>query len=158
MPVLYKPFQSALKDKKGNYLFYPRVQLVGNVNTAQIAQEIAEYSSLSPGDVENTLQNLVTVMKHHLQNSESVTLNGLGSFRIVMKSGGRGAMTAEEVSAAQATLYVRFASASTRNPNRSVATRSLVTGARCINATSLKLPTVDSAAGGGEEEPGGETV
>lgn len=158
MPVLYKSFQSALKDKKGNYLFYPRVQIIGNVNTAQIAQEIADYSSLSPGDVKNTIDNLVTVMKLHLQNSESVTLNGFGSFRMVMKSGGHGAMTAEEVSAAQSTLHVRFQSASTRNPNRSVATRSLETGARCINAASLNLASAADEETGGEKEPEGDTV
>ena len=61
MPVLYGPFQSVLKDKNGEQLFYPRVLRTGNVSTSQISKEIAAYSSLSPGDVKNTLDNLVTV-------------------------------------------------------------------------------------------------
>ena len=50
MPVLYKPFQSTLEDKKsGKKLFYPRVVRSGNVDSAQLSKEIAAYSSLSPG-------------------------------------------------------------------------------------------------------------
>ena len=89
MPVLYKPFQSTLEDKKsGKKLFYPRVVRSGNVDSAQLSKEIAAYSSLSPGDVKNTLDNLVTVMGQHLQSSESVSVDGLGTFRMVMVAHG----------------------------------------------------------------------
>jgi predicted histone-like DNA-binding protein len=91
MPVLYKPFQSNLEDKKsGKKLFYPHVVRTGNINSAQLSKEIAAYSSLSPGDVKNTLDNLVTVMAQHLQSSESVSVDGLGTFRMVMSARGRG--------------------------------------------------------------------
>ena len=90
MPVLYKPFQSTLEDKKsGKKLFYPRVVRSGNVDSAQLSKEIAAYSSLSPGDVKNTLDNLVTVMGQHLQSSESVSVDGLGTFRMVMVARGK---------------------------------------------------------------------
>jgi len=98
MPVLYKPFQSNLEDKKsGKKLFYPHVVRTGNINSAQLSKEIAAYSSLSPGDVKNTLDNLVTVMAQHLQSSESVSVDGLGTFRMVMSARGRGVETADEV-------------------------------------------------------------
>ena len=84
MPVLYQPFQSSLKDKNGKQLFHPRVVRTGTVNISQIAKEISAYSSLSPGDVKNTVENLVTVMTQHLQSSESVTLDGFGTFRMVI--------------------------------------------------------------------------
>ena len=61
MPVLYKPFQSILEDKNKKELFHPRVIYTANVSTTQLAKEIAAYSSLSTGDVKNTLDNLVTV-------------------------------------------------------------------------------------------------
>ena len=57
MPILYGPFQSILKNKDGKKLFYPRVLRAGNVSTSQISKEIAAYSSLSPGDVKNTLDS-----------------------------------------------------------------------------------------------------
>ena len=145
MPVLYGPFQSVLKDKNGEQLFYPRVLRTGNVSTSQISKEIAAYSSLSPGDVKNTLDNLVTVVSQHLQSSESVTLDGFGTFRLVMKSNGKGVKTVDDVSAAQASLTVRFLP---------MATRSLVTGARCVRFD--RADTSASGEGeGGKPEGGG---
>ena len=85
MAVLYKSFQSVLEDKNHKKMFHPRVIYTANISTSQIAKEIAAYSSLSPGDVKNTLDNLVTVMGQHLQASESVSLDGFGTFRMVMK-------------------------------------------------------------------------
>lgn len=90
MAVLYKSFQSVLEDKNHKKMFHPRVIYTANISTSQIAKEIAAYSSLSPGDVKNTLDNLVTVMGQHLQASESVSLDGFGTFRMVMKSNGKG--------------------------------------------------------------------
>lgn len=80
MPVIYKSFQSVLANKEGKKLFYPRVVLTGNVDTEQVAKEIAELSSLSTGDSKNVIDNLVTVMTRHLQSSESVTLERSGYF------------------------------------------------------------------------------
>lgn len=152
MPILYEAYQSSMKNKEGNKLFYPRVVRTGRVSTAQIAKEVAEYSSLSPGDVKNTIDNLVTVMTQHLQASESVTLDGFGSFRITMVARGRGVATNEEVSHSQATLQVRFSPASTLNPDRTKATRSLLTGAKF-----RRYDRVADDISGGEELPGSGT-
>ena len=146
MPVLYGPFQSVLKDKNGEQLFYPRVLRTGNVSTSQISKEIAAYSSLSPGDVKNTLDNLVTVVSQHL--------HGFGTFRLVMKSNGKGVKTVDDVSAAQASLTVRFLPCSTRHLDGTMATRSLVTGARCVRFD--RADTSASGEGeGGKPEGGG---
>ena len=157
MTIIYEPYQSTLENKDGKRLFHPRTIRVGNVNTAQISREIAAYSSLSAGDVKNTLDNLVTVMTQHLQASESVTIDGLGTIRITMQSQGMGVETAEEVSAAQATLMVRFLPASTRNPDGKTATRSLLTGAKCKRFDRANDPTSpeEPVEPGGEEEGGG---
>jgi len=137
MSVLYKAFQSSLENVNGKKLFYPRVVRVGNVDSAQLSKEIAAYSSLTPGDVKNALDNLVTVMTQHLQSSESVCVDGLGTFRMVMTARGKGVETADEVSAAQATLTVRFQPAQTKNPDHTVATRSLVNGVKCVRYDRL---------------------
>ena len=154
MPVLYKPFQSTLEDKKsGKKLFYPRVVRSGNVDSAQLSKEIAAYSSLSPGDVKNTLDNLVTVMGQHLQSSESVSVDGLGTFRMVMVARGKGVETSDEVSAAQATLTVRFQPATTRNLDRTtrIGNKFIITGsAEGGNSGGSDKP------GGGGNEGGGE--
>ena len=166
MPVLYKPFQSNLEDKKsGKKLYYPHVVRTGNINSAQLSKEIAAYSSLSPGDVKNTLDNLVTVMAQHLQSSESVSVDGLGTFRMVMTARGRGVETADEVSAAQATLTVRFQPTTTKNLDRTTAPRSKVTGARCARYDQLVATPGDGGSvdnpndkpgGGGDDGDDGE--
>lgn len=139
MSVIYKGRQSTMATKEGKKLFYPRVVLMGSVSTNQIAAEIAELSSLSKGDTKNVIDNLVTVMTRHLQASESVTLDGFGSFRYSMKATGNGVETLDEVTASQAKVFVRFTPASSRNVDRTVATRSLVTGARFVRVDQLGI-------------------
>ena len=142
MPVFYKAAQSILENKAGKKLFYPRIVLKGNVTTDQIAREIAEYSSLSKGDTKNTIDNLVRVMTTHLQSSESVTLDGFGTFRMTMKSNGKGV---------EATLTVRFLPSYTKNPDRTVATRSMVTGVKCLPYNSK---VTGNGSGGGSSSGG----
>lgn len=157
MAVLFQAFQSVLADKSGKKLFYPRVVRVATVNTAQLAKEVAAYSSLTAGDVKSAIDNLITVMTTHLQASESVALDGLGTFRMVMKSGGKGAETADEVSASQATLYVRFTPAKTRNADGTTATRSLVTGVKCVrfDKATVAEGAESNGDGGGSGNNGG---
>ena len=108
MPVVYKPCQSTIANRSGKKLFYPRVKLTGNVDTNTVAREIAELSSLTSGDVKNVIDNLITVVTRHLQSSESVTLDGFGSFRYALKTTGGGVENATDVSASLAQLMVRF--------------------------------------------------
>ena len=158
MAVLYKSIQSTMPNKAGEKLFHARVVYVSNVGLTKLADEVAELSSLSPGDVKNTITNLVTVMTRHMQSSESVTLEGLGTFSLAMRSRGQGAATAEEVDASKSYLHVRFRPASTRNSDKTVATRSLVTGVKCVPYSSLVSGT-DTTSGGTESggTEGGDT-
>lgn len=155
MPVIYKSFQSVLANKEGKKLFYPRVVLTGNVDTEQVAKEIAELSSLSTGDSKNVIDNLVTVMTRHLQSSESVTLDGLGTFRLTMKSTMNGVEDPQKVSATQASLQVRFLPASKRKLDGSVSTRSLVTGVKCVRFDLQDTAGSGSGSGSGGNDGGG---
>lgn len=155
MPVIYKSFQSILANKDGKKLFYPRVMLTGNVSTEQVAREIAELSSLSTGDSKNVIDNLVTVMTRHLQSSESVTLDGFGTFRLAMQSTMNGVEDPAKVSATQASLHVRFLPASKRNLDGSVSTRSLVTGVKCVRFDLQDKPSGGGNDGGGGNQGGG---
>ena len=153
MPVIYKGKQSSIANKEGERLYYPYVVLTGNVSTNQIAKEISELSSLTTGDVKNVIDNMVTVVRRHLQSSESVTLNGFGTFRYTLKSD-YGVKTMKEVSATQGGLAVRFLPASTRNGDGTLATRSLTEGARF---TRLDISSGEDQADddGGTPQPGG---
>lgn len=103
-------------------------------------------SSLSTGDSKNVIDNLVTVMTRHLQSSESVTLDGLGTFRLTMKSTMNGVEDPLKVSATQSTLRVRFLPTSKRNLDHTVSTRSLVTGVKCV-----RFDLQDTAGSGGND-------
>ncbi len=151
MPVIFEPLQSTRANKAGKKLFYPRVRLTGNVETDQVAREIAELSSLTSGDVKNVIDNLITVVARHLQASESVTLNGFGSFRYTLNKVAAGVENAEDVTITQSKLMVRFIPACTRNANRTTATRSLVTGARCVRFDQVPAtPETGTETGTGE--------
>ncbi len=159
MPLLYEAYQTRFENKEKKKLFHPRIVRLGSVDTDVIAQEIADYSSLTTGDVKNTLDNLVKVMTSHLQQSQIVVLKGLGSFRITMTSRGNGVETAEEVNPSQGTLHVTFKPSYTLNPDRTRATQSLLTGVKF-----MRNPGTDSTSGRGNvpdagsgETPGGST-
>ena len=62
MPVLYSVRQSTIANKEGKKLYHPQVKTTGVVSLDLLAEEVAELSSLSTGDVKNSIDNLVTVM------------------------------------------------------------------------------------------------
>lgn len=149
---MYKTIQSTKANKSGQKMFHPRAVYVGNVRVPQLAKEVAEYSSLSTGDVKNTIDNLILVMTRHLQASETVTLDGLGNFSLMLRSKGKGFATAEEVDASQALMVVRFTPAATRNTDGTVATRALITGVRCVPY----VPGMENNGGSGTPGTGGQ--
>jgi predicted histone-like DNA-binding protein len=160
MAVIYQIKKSPKADKNGKFKYYPSVKLAGKLSTAQLAKEIAAYSSLTPGDVKNVLENLVVVMTTHMQASKSVMIDGLGSFQITLKTKpGCSVETPEEVSFTQATPKVRFRPQVTRHENGNV-TRALVTDAEFVTFDKKKK-TADgnnddtpSTGGGDDNDPG----
>lgn len=154
MPILYKPRQATMANKDGQKLYHPSVVSTGIVNLEKMSDEIAELSSLSPGDVFNTLKNLVTVMTRHLHSSETVQIDGLGNFTIAMRSMGKGAATADEVSAQQSRVRIRFSPSHTRNTDGTVATRSLITGAQFVKVSG-SVGGSGSGSGGSSGEGSG---
>jgi predicted histone-like DNA-binding protein len=67
----------------------------GTVALPDIAREIADRSSLSVGDVENVLTNMVEVLPVFLKLGQTIRLERFGSFHISVQS--TGADTAEEL-------------------------------------------------------------
>jgi predicted histone-like DNA-binding protein len=63
----------------------------GIVGIKDIATEIKGRSALSLGDVQSVLSNLVEVLPTFLKLGQSVRLEGFGSFRISVTSGGAAA-------------------------------------------------------------------
>lgn len=116
MALFYKSRQSTIKSKDGKKKYHPQLVKIGKtVTTQQLAERIAEMSSLTPGDVHNCIRNLSSVIDSFLLQSKSVNLEGLGTFTVISKSGSKGVDTPEEVSPSQIShLKVQFTPSYTR--------------------------------------------
>jgi len=94
----------------GKKKWYPHlVKHKRAVNSVRLAAEIADRSSLTPGDVYNVIQNLFDSMQKHLANSETVKLEGIGTFTMKAHSEGNGVDSPDEVHHSQINhLTVQF--------------------------------------------------
>lgn len=93
-----------------------------------LAENIAEKSSLTPGDVQNVIRNLMSTMRMHLLNSRTVRLNGLGTFTMKARTRGKGVEKEEDVNPNQVTaLRCQFTPEYTR-PAAIGTTRALLQG------------------------------
>ena len=73
MPLFYYARQSQIATKEGVKTWHLSLKKVGKVvDTQLLAESIAEKSSLTPGDVQNVIRNLMSTMRMHLLNSRTV--------------------------------------------------------------------------------------
>lgn len=154
--ILFSVFKSTLRDKKGRQYYYPRVVSSSNLSTQEIAEEMAQMSSLSTGDVKNLLDTLAQVVQRNLMKGHSVTLDGMGRFYASIKSRKGGAENPEDVMPTKADLTVRFSPFIKRAAGGGVASRSMIKsiGFKRVDKLSRKLKSCDkvtapSAPGGG---------
>lgn len=158
MAVLYKARQAMMANKEGKKLWHPTVVTTGTVDLEKLSSEIADLSSLSEGDVYNVCKNLVKVMARHLQSSEVVQVDGLGNFRLSMRSVGKGFLTSDEVNAQYCALRVKFLPSSTRNNDGTLATRAMTAGTtfkRIDQTTGTGTSSGGSNSGSGSGSPSG---
>ena len=150
MPLFYKAVQSPIANKAGAKLWHlNRVKAGGTVATQQLAEVIAEKSSLTAGDVQNVVRNLMSVMREYLLNSRSVRLDGLGTFTMKACTRGKGVESADKVSPNQITaLKCRFTPEYTR-PAAIGTTRALTQGVQFLHADLLKNDTSEEGPSGG---------
>ena len=151
MPLFYYARQSQIATKEGVKTWHLSLKKVGKVvDTQLLAESIAEKSSLTPGDVQNVVRNLLSVMRVHLLNSHSVRLEGLGTFTMGIRSRGKGVDTEEKVNPNQITsVHCRFTPEYFR-PIAVGTTRALTQGMTFAHA-DLIGKVVDSNAGGDGE-------
>ena len=160
MPLFYYARQSSLATKEGAKLWHLSLKKVGRaVDAQQLAEVIAEKSSLTPGDVHNVIRNLMTVMRSQLLNSRTVRLDGLGTFTMKARTRGKGTEKAEDVNPNQVTaLRCQFTPEYTRDAGGNI-TRALIQGASYIHVNQL-TKALGAGGGGntggsGDDKPGG---
>lgn len=99
MPVKYSlaELRNPLRPEEPK-MFYAKAQADGVVTLNDIAEDVSYASSLTDGDVLNSLRGVIRCMRKHLANGRVVSLGELGSFQMQISS--RGAYTKEEFNAA----------------------------------------------------------
>lgn len=85
MSVRYRKEQVKLggqnKDK-----WFGRAVSMGRVETSDLAEEISHSSTVTRADIMAVLIEMAVAMKKHLQNSMTVSLDGLGDFRVALRT------------------------------------------------------------------------
>lgn len=121
--AFFKKVQQKLND-----LWYPRAITVGKpVTTDQIADRLAELSTVTRGDTYAVMKNLGGVLSDYMAQGRTVKIDGIGTFYYTAATKKMGVESAEKVSVSQITgVRVRFIPEITRSTANKVATRSLV--------------------------------
>lgn len=116
-----------VRFQKKSQLYYPQSITVGKqITTAQVAEMLADRSTVTKADAYAVLSELGGVMSTFMAQGRSVHLDGLGSFRYTLNTQKQGVEKEEEVSVAQIkSIRVRFVPEMTRNADKTVATRSM---------------------------------
>lgn len=99
MPVKYSlvELSNPLRPEDSK-MFYAKAQADGVVTLNEIAEDVSYASSLTDGDVLNSIRGVIRCMRKHLSNGRVVSLGELGSFQLQISSSG--ASTKEEFNAA----------------------------------------------------------
>ena len=86
MPIEYKTIERSNPQDRTKKKFYATAQKTGDTRMDELCDEIVQISALSKSDVYGVLYALLEVLPRHLGNGRSVHLEGLGSFRVSLRS------------------------------------------------------------------------
>lgn len=133
-------------------VYYPRAITIGTaINTDQIAETLADRSTVTKTDVKAVLTEMADVMSQYMAQGKSVKLDGLGSFRLGLNTKG---VKNEEDFDFQTQLQhikVNFTPETTYPASTGTATRSMVS--KNIEWVEYSKTQTEPDTGGEEELP-----
>jgi len=98
MPIKYTPVQRPNpRDPSAPRKFYANVKFDGEVSLRELADHIAEISTVSPIDTLAVLESLIQVIPRFLMDGNIVRLGEFGSYYVTLSS--HGVDTADDVTA-----------------------------------------------------------
>ena len=115
-------------QQKINKLWYPQSVTVGKpVTTNQVADRLAQISTVSRADTFAVLKDLGGVLGDYMAQGRTVKLEGVGTFYYTAVAAGKGVDAPEKVNATLISgVRVRFIPEASRSSSGQVTTRSLV--------------------------------
>ncbi|MDE5986533.1 MAG: HU family DNA-binding protein [Prevotella sp.] len=136
MPVLYKIKKLERKYSDGrvdtaNNKWYANAVIVNTVSTDKIAERIEEKCTLTKADVKACIEALVYEIKTQLQNSYAVKLDGLGTFKISLRSSGAVSLEQFSVQKNIVGTKVLFLPAKQKDTNSGKMISALTYGTKC---------------------------
>lgn len=123
-------FYKVVRDNRidSDHLFYARAVHSGAVSTDDLAEIIQRNCSMKKSDVLAVLTELVEVMTDQLQASKTVKLDGLGSFKLGIRSFGADTEDKYSVTKHVAGLRVRFLAEGKRDMSTNKVVRTFLNG------------------------------
>lgn len=147
-------YKKQFNEKTGVY--FPQAITVGNpVETREVAERLAQISTVSKSDVAAVLGDLASVLADFMKQGKSVRLDGLGTFRLTLDTTGVKDEADFDFQKQVKAVRVQFTPQREGNTKRGEAiTRGLVsTGIEWLPYDGTSAG--GSTSGGGTEEPGG---
>jgi predicted histone-like DNA-binding protein len=108
MSLFYKKVQRVNpSNPEAPKLWYPVLKSLGLVKEREVAQLLADETTLNPKEAEMSLYQLLKVIIRLLLDGHTVQLGELGSFRLTAR--GEGSATEEEVNAGKIkSVHIHF--------------------------------------------------
>ncbi|MBQ4632302.1 MAG: HU family DNA-binding protein [Prevotella sp.] len=88
MAIYYRLYQNNNEQHKGYGKWYARAVMMRSVSTKELAVTMQENCTVKRGDIEAVLRELSSTMMKELADSKSVRIEGLGSFKVGLKTSG----------------------------------------------------------------------
>lgn len=142
---------------KKTEVYYPRAITIGTaINTDQIADALADRSTVTKTDVKAVLTEMADVMSQYMAQGKSVKLEGLGSFRLGLNT--KGVKNEEDFDFQTQLQHVKvnFTPETTYPASTGAATRSMVSKNIEWIEYDKALTTPDGSGGGTPSGGGGE--
>lgn len=86
MAISYRKVQNKQTSSRTFGKWYGRAIIMDEISTKKLAEEISHSTTVTYADVCAVLAGMSNAMRGHLQNSHKVTLDGIGSFRVGLKT------------------------------------------------------------------------
>ncbi|MCI7309883.1 MAG: HU family DNA-binding protein [Prevotella sp.] len=129
MSVFYKLYQDTRANSKNRNKWYARAVATETVDIYALADIMQQNCTVKKSDILAVLTELSEVMQQQLQSSKRVKINGLGAFRISIKT--VAADTAKDFNAAKNVISTRVLfQPETKVGKGKVRTKSLLVGCR----------------------------
>jgi predicted histone-like DNA-binding protein len=135
---MYRLVQDNRKASKNKGMWYGRAVISGVMNTKDLAERISNRCTVTYPDILAVISALVTEMGNQLRDSKRVVLDGLGAFKIGIKTVGAESASAFKVSSNVKGMHVLFQPETTIDAATGKHSNELTRGAKVENLADFQ--------------------